>query len=68
LEIDASDYVEAADHQRRLEEFVDTVRKLYPGVALRVSAGRETTRRRDSGSKEPAQRTPSRRVARYTDI
>jgi ribosomal protein S7 len=69
LELDAMDYVEAAEHQRRLEVFVDALREIYPEAALRLSPGRDGgARRREAPAREQAQRAPSRRVARYQDI
>jgi hypothetical protein len=68
LELDASDYVEAAEHQRRLEVFLDALRELYPGAALRVSQGRDAPRRREPAAEvERPVRAPSRRVARYQE-
>jgi hypothetical protein len=41
VEIDAKDFVEAADHQRRLEEFLRDLRREYGQAALHLVERRE---------------------------
>ena len=47
IEVDAADYLEAAEHQRRLETHLSTVRSDYPEAWIAV-----TERRRSGGSSE----------------
>jgi hypothetical protein len=63
LELDALDYVEAAEHQKKLEVFLDTLRELYPTAALRFTARREAARRERPAPGEAR----GRRVAPYRD-
>lgn len=41
IDIDATDFVEAADHQRRLEEMVRRIREEYEHAALLLRERRE---------------------------
>ena len=57
LEIDAEDYIAAADHQRRLEEFLTSLKSLYPMARLiiterrgRGAGGTQRPRGRASGA------------------
>ncbi len=34
IDLDAQDYLEAAEHQKRLETYVSSVRETYPGAAI----------------------------------
>ena len=45
VELNVGDYVEAADHQKRLEEILKQVRQLYPDAKL---AMRERRQRRST--------------------
>lgn len=41
VELNVGDYVEAADHQKRLEEILRQVRAAYPGATLAMRERRE---------------------------
>jgi len=41
VELDVGDYVEAADHQKRLEEILRQVRAAYPDATLLMRERRE---------------------------
>lgn len=41
VELVVGDYVEAADHQRRLEDILKAVRDVYPGATLALRERRE---------------------------
>lgn len=41
IELNVGDYVEAAEHQRRLEEILAHVRRAYPGATLAMRERRE---------------------------
>jgi hypothetical protein len=41
VELNVGDYVEAADHQKRLEEILRQVRTAYPGATLLMRERRE---------------------------
>lgn len=44
VELSARDFVEAADHQRRLESLLAVVRQQYPAAALNVRERRDRAR------------------------
>jgi hypothetical protein len=58
IEVDAADFVEAAQHQSRLETFVEQLHDLYPRARLVI---RE---RRDRGPKPVAVRPSGRTTGR----
>lgn len=41
IELEASDFVEAARHQRALEEKLSALRETFPGSQLKIVSGRE---------------------------
>lgn len=41
IELNVGDYVEAAEHQRRLEALLAQVRAVYPGAKLQMRERRE---------------------------
>jgi hypothetical protein len=41
VELNVGDYIEAADHQRRLEEILNQVRSAYPEATLAMRERRE---------------------------
>jgi hypothetical protein len=43
LDIDADDYVNAAEHQRVLEEFLEKLAQRYPNAKLLIRERRERT-------------------------
>ena len=51
VELNVGDYVEAADHQKRLEEILQQVRAAYPEATL---AMRERRQRRPTPAVRPA--------------
>ncbi|MDO1558858.1 hypothetical protein Q0812_05390 [Brevundimonas sp. 2R-24] len=59
IDINVSDYVGAAEHQRRVEALMETVSKTYPDATLQF---RE---RRDRGP-QPAGRPAPERPSHYT--
>lgn len=59
IDIDAQDFVEAADHQRRLEEMVRRIKEEYEHAALLLRERRE----RAEAPREP--RAQPALVARY---
>jgi hypothetical protein len=63
VEVNVDDFVEAADHQRRLEEILQLVRKSYPEAALAMRERRD----RKPMSLAPAPRPPSGTLNRYED-
>lgn len=67
LEVDAADFIEAAEHQKKLEVFLRSLKELYPEAELRFWERRERTGRGRDDSK-PAARTPVRRVNEYDDV
>jgi hypothetical protein len=66
LEVDAADFIEAAEHQKKLEVFLKSLKELYPGAELRFWERRERT---GSGraTQRPA-RASARRVNVYNDL
>ncbi len=46
VEITATDFVDAADHQRRLEQLLGQVREAYPQATLVIRERRERKNRR----------------------
>lgn len=51
VDIAAADFIEAADHQTRLAEFLDTLRQQYPNAVLSIRERRE--RKPDPGQHGP---------------
>jgi hypothetical protein len=56
IELDATDFVEAASHQNRLEQLLDQLHDVYPRARLSI---RE---RRDRGPRPPASLRPNGRT------
>ena len=46
IDLDASDFVDAADHQRRLQELFDVVRAAYPSAEFQFRERRARPARR----------------------
>jgi hypothetical protein len=67
LEVDASDFIEAAEHQKKLELFLATLKELYPGAELRFWERRERTGAGGTAAARPA-RASARRVNAYDDL
>ena len=49
IDIDADDYVEAADHQRRLQTLIESIKADYPQAALQLRERRARRGRRTEG-------------------
>ena len=65
IEVGASDFIEAASHQQKIEAFASTVRASYPAVALRFWEPRERVK---APSPVPRGiRSYTGRLHRYTD-
>jgi hypothetical protein len=67
IEIDAADFVAAADHQRRVEGFIDGIREVYADTSLvlkerRVLAGPREPR------PEPSHRRPTGKLNSYPGL
>jgi hypothetical protein len=67
IDIEAADFVAAADHQHRVEDFVEGIRQVYSDASLvlkerRVLAGPREPR------PEPAQRRPTGRLNSYPEL
>ena len=67
IDIEAADFVSAADHQRRVEGFIDGIRQTYADTNLvlkerRVLAGPREPR------PEPVQRRPTGKLNRYPEL
>jgi hypothetical protein len=67
IDIEAEDFVSAADHQRRVEAFIETIRQVYDDTSLvlkerRVLAGPREPR------PEPVQRRPTGKLNSYADL
>jgi hypothetical protein len=67
IDIEAEDFVSAADHQRRVESFIDEIRQVYGDTNLvlkerRVLAGPRERR------PEPGQRRPTGKLNSYADL
>ena len=50
IDIDADDYVDAADHQRRLQTLIESIKADYPQAALQLRERRARRGRRDEGA------------------
>jgi hypothetical protein len=50
IDIDAADYLEAGEHQKRLESCLEPTMAAYPGAVITVVERRE---RRPTASREP---------------
>jgi hypothetical protein len=50
IDIDADDYVDAADHQRRLQTLVEAIQADYPQASLQLRERRARRGRRNEGS------------------
>lgn len=65
VEIEVGDFVEAADHQQRLESLLDAVRSAYPQARMDL---RERRRRRPTITRRASrQTTPTGAVNAYVD-
>ncbi len=65
LEIHVNDFVAAADHQKRLEGILDSIRAIYPEAHLEL---RERRRRRPTITRRAARATPATgAVSGYVD-
>ncbi len=67
IDIEAADFVAAADHQRQVESFIDGIRQVYADTSLvlkerRVLAGPREPR------PEPSQRRPTGRLNSYAEL
>jgi hypothetical protein len=67
IDIEATDFVAAADHQRRVEGFIDGIREVYADTSLvlkerRVLAGPREPR------PEPGQRRATGRLNSYPEL
>jgi hypothetical protein len=67
IDIEAADFVAAADHQRAVEGFIDGIRQVYADTSLvlkerRVLAGPREPR------PEPGQRRPTGRLNSYPEL
>jgi hypothetical protein len=58
VDIDARDYVEAAEHQNTLQRYLDAIKANYPGATLNM---RERRERRHDGIAGAADDTASAR-------
>lgn len=63
VELNVADYVEAADHQQRLEQILKQVRDIYPDATL---AMRERRQPKAGPIARPPQ-SPTRLVRRYEE-
>jgi hypothetical protein len=64
VELDVGDYIEAADHQKRLEEILRQVRSSYPGATLAI---RERRSRKALPLIRAAPRPAGRPPGRYAE-
>lgn len=62
VDIDAGDYVEAAEHQSTLQRFLQDIQTRYPGASLSMRERRE--RRHDSLVVSAPETAASRRATR----
>jgi hypothetical protein len=63
IDIDAADYLEAGEHQKRLESCLEPVKEAYPGAVIAVVERRE---RRAAAPREPHYAgVPSGRLKAY---
>jgi len=62
IELNVDDFVEAADHQKRLESLLKLIRDSYPGATLAMRERRQ--RKALALSRAPA-RPPGAALARY---
>ena len=67
IDIEATDFVAAADHQHRVESFVESIREAYSDTSLvlkerRVLAGPREPR------PEPGQRRPTGHLNTYPEV
>lgn len=66
IEIDADDFVVAADHQRRVESLLNQVREAYPQAGLLLRERKERTAARRFRPEEPL-RERTGRLSQYAD-
>jgi len=64
IELEARDFVEAAQHQRALEEKLAVLRETFPHSQLKIINGRE--RRTDPTAARPINRNITGRLNAYT--
>lgn len=65
VEIEVGDFVEAADHQQRLETILQSIRAIYPEARMEL---RERPRRRPTITQRASRRTaPTGAVSAYVD-
>ena len=66
IDVDAEDFVEAAEHQVRIETFLREIKPAYPGVVVTFRERRAASAgRRESTT--PVVRKPTGRLHRYED-
>ncbi len=66
IDVDAEDFVEAAEHQVRIETFLREIKPAYPGVVVTFRERRAAS----NGPREPAStvvRKPTGRLNAYED-
>lgn len=64
IELNVDDFVEAADHQKRLESLLKLIRDSYPGATL---AMRERRQRKALALTRAPARAPGAVLARYSE-
>lgn len=65
IELEASDFIEAAGHQRALEEKLASLRETFPRSQLKIVNGRE--RRSERPAARPVNRNITGRLHAYSD-
>lgn len=65
IDMEAADFNEAADHQRRIDEVLEAVRTFYDGARLEFRQRRERSPRQHPARSE--KRYVSGRMASYTE-
>lgn len=65
VELTVDDYIEAADHQKRLEAILKLVRDAYPAATLAMRERRQ--RKAAPLARAPSTRQPAGALTRYDD-
>ncbi|MCR5880295.1 hypothetical protein [Phenylobacterium sp. J367] len=63
VELNVADYVEAADHQQRLERILERIRDIYPDATLAMRERRQPK----AGPVSPPPQSVSRIAQRYDE-
>jgi hypothetical protein len=67
IDIEAEDFVSAADHQRRVESFIENIRQVYEDTSLVLKERRVLGGPREPRP-EPGQRRPTGKLNTYADL